>query len=135
MLTTKKRPVVLFLSIAVALLVLEHVIEDGPDPVVKGLVQDVFQASDHVLLGPDVLLDGLVKFEGGGHVDVQGSGGHPGLDVDEGLAEGRVLHAVVDYGLEEGGDEAVAHGLYGGLDLLDVGQLQCFLLFKEFDQV
>jgi len=30
---------------------------------------------------------------------------------------------------------AVARGLGGGLDLLDVGQLQGFLLFEELDQI
>jgi hypothetical protein len=81
-----------------------------------------------------VLLDGLVELEGSSHVDVQGDGSRPGLDVDEGLAEGRVLQAVVDNGLQEGGDQAVACGLGGGPDLLDVAQLKGLLLLEELDQ-
>jgi hypothetical protein len=70
-----------------------------------------------------VLPDLLVETDGGRHVGVQGQRGGAGLDVDEGLAEGGVLLAVVDDGLQEGVDEAVLHRLQRRFEFLDVAEL------------
>jgi len=61
------------------------------------------------------------------------TGAAPPLDVDEGRAEGRVLPAVMEYGLQEGGGEAVARLLDGGLEPLHVFQPQVPLFFEQID--
>ena len=56
------------------------------------------------------------------------------LEVDECLAQGRVIPAVVEYGLQEGGDEAVARFIDGGLEPLHVFQLHVSLFFEQIDE-
>ncbi len=46
-----------------------------------------------------------------------------------------MLPAVVDYGLQEGGDQAVPRFLNRGLEPFYVLQFQVSLFFKEFDQI
>ena len=54
-------------------------------------------------------------------------------EVDEGLTEGRVLPAVVEYGLQESGDETMTRLLDRGLEPFHVFQFQAPLLFEQID--
>ncbi len=94
-------------------LVGEEVIHDLPDPGLLDSLPDGLEAGDHTLLDPDVLADVPVEPHSGTHVHVEDDGSGPCLEVEEGLAEGSVLPAVVEDGLQEGGDEAVARIIHG----------------------
>jgi len=84
----------------------------------------ILDLPDPGLLDPDVLEDALVEPHGSAHVHVESDGSGPRLHVDDDLAEDRVLPAVVENGLQKGGDEAVARLLDGGPEPFHVFQFQ-----------
>ena len=79
-------------------LVGDEVVHDLPNLGLFDPRPDGLEAGDHPFVDLDLLEDVLMKPHGGTHIHVRGDGSGPRFDVNEGLAEGCVLPAVVEDG-------------------------------------
>ncbi len=114
----------------------DDVAEAPEEAVVAPLIgeEGAHDLPDPGLLDPDVLEDVLMAPHGGAHVHVESDRGDPCLNINESRAEGRVLPAVMEYCLQESGDEAVARLFDGGPEPFHVFQLQVPLFLEHLDQ-